>query len=277
MILVFIAVVGVLQPYYRPRRHLGASRADLNLQIYQEQIATLDQDVANGLLSPEQAMASRAEIESRVVHEVVEEPIVIGSQRFRGTVLAIALCIPIVAVGTYAVVGAPEAVWIASMSSPRSSLHAGVAGVGSPEVRTMVEGLAKKLEQHPEDLQGWAMLARSYKVLGDTVAAEKAYDRAGSWVMKDAQLLADYADVAVANAQGNFLGKPTRLIERALAVNPQHPMALWLAATAAMQRQDPGAAQGYFERLLKVLPPDSDDARMIETTIVRLRGGGRPK
>ena len=138
----------------------------------------------------------------------------------------------------------------------------------------MVEGLAQRLAQHPEDGQGWVMLARSYKVLGRTADAEKAFDRAGSFIDNDAQLLASYADTAATNANGDFSGKPARLIEKALKVDPNNPMALWLAGTAALRAgQRPQAVQ-IWQRLLPMLAPDSEDAKMLQAAIVE--AGGQP-
>lgn len=263
-VLLVIAVLGVLQPYFRARKIDGASRAQLNLGIYRDQVTRLDQDLAEGLLAPDQAKASMDEIQSRLVHEAVDEPATTMPHASRATVIAIGIGVPLAALVLYAFLGAPDAIL--------SSSRAPQAGDASPpDVQAMVAGLAKKLEREPENLQGWAMLGRSYKVLGNTREAEKAFERAGSFVMNDAQLLADYADVTAANAEGDFSGKPTRLIERALAVDPRHPMALWLAGAAAMQKNDRIAAVAYLQRLLKVLPPDSEDARMIESTLANLR------
>ena len=118
------------------------------------------------------------------------------------------------------------------------------------------------------------MLARSYKVLGRTADAEKAYDKAGSFVDNDAQLLASYADTAATNANGDFSGKPARLIEKALKVDPNNPMALWLAGTAALRAgQKPQAVQ-IWQRLLPMLAPDSEDAKMLQAAIVE--AGGQP-
>ena len=44
-------------------------------------------------------------------------------------------------------------------------------------------------------------------------------------------MLANDADVAATIAGGNFAGKPARLIAQALQVDPQNPMAPWLAST----------------------------------------------
>ena len=62
----------------------------------------------------------------------------------------------------------------------------------------------QKLEKEPNNPKGWAMLARSYKVMGRTAEAEKAFERAGSFIDDDAQMLASYADVVASNAGGQL-------------------------------------------------------------------------
>lgn len=44
-------------------------------------------------------------------------------------------------------------------------------------IRTMVEGLAARLEDNPDDLEGWKRLARSWRVLGEVEKAEEAEKR----------------------------------------------------------------------------------------------------
>ena len=135
----------------------------------------------------------------------------------------------------------------------------------------MVAGLAAKLEKDPANVAGWNMLIRSYKALGRLEQAELAYDRAEPYIGQDAQLLADYADISAANAGGQFTGKPERLIAQALRVDPKHPLALWLAGTAAFDKQDYPLALTYWEKLQAILPPDSEDAKTMAQTMARVR------
>ncbi len=269
ILLIGIALLWMLKPYYRPSDQEATPQSQLNIQIYRDQLAKIDQDVANGLLNPEDAKASAAEIQQRLLEEAQGDVALAQPHSSRATVLLIAISVPLIALALYGYVGTPQAV-LMDMSAQQQ-----VGGQDSPmtqqDVERMVAGLAKKLEAEPDNLQGWAMLARSYKVLGNTIEAEKAYDRAGSFVLNDPQLLADYADVVVANNNGSFKGKPMLLLNRALEIGPNNPMALWLAGTAAFQAQDRQKALKYFEHLLKQLPPGSEDAQMIEAGIARLK------
>jgi cytochrome c-type biogenesis protein CcmH len=150
------------------------------------------------------------------------------------------------------------------------AMQAAAAGHGqitSPEqLEQMVAALARKLEQEPGNLKGWAMLARSYKAMGRPVEAQKAFERAGSFIDDDPDMLAAYADVAASNA-GTLAGTPTQLIDKALGVDPNHPMSLWLKGTADFEQKKYRQAIATWERLVAMLQPGSDDARMLEGAI----------
>jgi cytochrome c-type biogenesis protein CcmH len=66
-------------------------------------------------------------------------------------------------------------------------------------------------------------------------------------------------------------GAPTELLDRALLLDPNYPKALALSGTAAMERGDFAAVINYWEKLLKQIPPGSEDARMIEGGIHQAR------
>ena len=84
-------------------------------------------------------------------------------------------------------------------------------------------------------------------------------------------MLADYAD-ALAMARGrNLEGEPFALVKRALAVDPEHIKALALAGTAEFERRNYAAAIAYWERILKVVPPDSEFARSVTGSIAEAR------
>jgi cytochrome c-type biogenesis protein CcmH len=165
--------------------------------------------------------------------------------------------LPIAAIGLYLLLGSPATL---QADGPQ---HA----VTTQDMDRLTEGLVKKLEKEPDNLQGWAMLARSYKMLGRNVEAEQAFVRAGAFLDNDAQLLAIYADLSATNANGNFAGKPTQLIDKALKVDPENAMALWLAGTAAFRGGQFDAAIRIWERLIQQVEPDSEDGRMLQESI----------
>jgi cytochrome c-type biogenesis protein CcmH len=83
----------------------------------------------------------------------------------------------------------------------------------------------------------------------------------------DAQLLADFADL-LAMARGRSLrGEPEKLVLRALEIDPANLKALALAGTAAFDRGDYGVAAAYWQRMLPLVPADSEDARAIKENV----------
>ena len=69
------------------------------------------------------------------------------------------------------------------------------AGKVAPEHAQVIEDMAARLEQNPDDGKGWYMLAQSYAVMGRYAEAVIAYEKAAKLLPNDAQLLVDYADV----------------------------------------------------------------------------------
>jgi cytochrome c-type biogenesis protein CcmH len=91
-----------------------------------------------------------------------------------------------------------------------------------------------------------------------------------AWLGQPAALdEAEYAEVLATAANGHFEGKPLAMVERALSLAPDMPLALALAATAAFNRGDMAQAALYWERLLKQLPPESDDAKWVVDQLAR--------
>ena len=260
---VLLTVALLLRPFLRKRAVAQTSQRELNAAIYREQMARLDQDRADGTLGAEDYAQARAELQRRVLQDTAQEDAAPTLHAPRKTSIALALALPVAAFGLYFTLGSPASL------NPAAAPDA----VSAADVERMVSMLASKLEKDPTNLKGWAMLARSYKVMGRSQEAERAYERAGAYLETDAQLLADYADVAASNADGNFAGKPAQLIEKALRIDPQNPMAMWLSGTAELSAGRPERAIAIWSDLIKLLPPQGEDARMLQATIEEVRRG----
>jgi cytochrome c-type biogenesis protein CcmH len=259
----------LLRPFYlRRSASATASQRQLNTAILREQLAKLDQDLAEGTLGAEDYGQARAELQRRVLQDTSEADATPTLRAPRRTMAAVGLTVPVVALGMYMLIGNPGIM----TADPAGGAHA-----NQQELARMVDLLAKKMEKEPDNLQGWAMLARSYKVLGRSQEAELAFEHAGSFIDNDAQALANYADVAASNAGGNFKGKPAMLIAKALKADPQNAMALWLSGTEAMSRNDYDTALATWGRLLPLLAPGSEDEKMLRGAMEEVRArAGKP-
>lgn len=154
---------------------------------------------------------------------------------------------------------------------PQAQTQTAQAGKMAPEHSLVVEDMAARLEQNPGDGKGWYMLGNSYAVMGRYADAVIAYERALKLLPDDVQLLVDYADVmAVANDR-SLRGKPLEMINKALKLDQKNVKALALTGTAAFQAGDYPGAVKYWERLLKLLPPDSPFAKQMSSGVAEAR------
>src|SRR5450755_258937 len=102
--------------------------------------------------------------------------------------------------------GAP----VAAADAPASAAS-GATGLG--QIAAMVDRLAERMKSHPDEPEGWIMLARSYTVLGRFADAIPAYRHAAELQPNNASLLADYADAVAATKQTASNPESIALIE----------------------------------------------------------------
>jgi len=137
----------------------------------------------------------------------------------------------------------------------------------APDHTQVIEDMAARLEQNPNDGRGWYMLALSYASMGRYTDSVKSFEKAASLIKNDAQFLVDYADVlAVANDR-NLLGKPLELVNQALKLEPNNIKGLALIGTASFASRDYSSAVKYWEKVVKLLPPDEPLAKQMKAGI----------
>ena len=257
------ALLFLLPPLVRRRTAAPDVRVAANAAIYREQLEELAAELQRGTLTKQEFERSSREIEHRVVAEHVDGAP--GPAMHRAPVaaaLAVGLLLPVAAVLGYLQLGNPGA-----LSEAREDGHALNAG----QLESLVARLESRMQQTPEDAEGWILLGRSFSSLEQYDRAAAAYAQATRLVPNEAGLLADYADT-LAMAQGRKLdGEPFALVKRALAIDPRHLKALALAGAAEFERRNYASAIGYWERVLKVAPPQSEFSRSVSESIAEAR------
>lgn len=249
--LALATIAGLAWPLLRPPRAQGAPvdthPGDAHRQILREQWRQLDADHAAGNLSAAELQQARQEVEQRVLSTADAGAVPLDLRPAPGAALAVMLIVPACALLLWALRGqTPPATGTPLVASP-----AAVA----PD--PLVDRLTRRLGDEPVDADGWAMLGRSLAAMQRFDEAARAFARAGELAPPDADLLADHADV-LAMAQGrSALGEPERLIERALALTPDHPKALALAGSLAHERGDLTEAARRWDQAARAAPPDS--------------------
>lgn len=266
--LLLVALAFAVVPLWRSTvRNNEVVRDAANLEIFRDQIAEMEADLANGLLTAELYEQGKRELQARVLDEVksVESTDSMVRDPHRKLAIALTLLIPLLAVGIYRVVGTEEAFL------PQVSNVAGDNGFGAVRSEAALENLQKKLATEPNNPDAWLVLARSMMEQEKFAEAVQAFKKLVELVPDAAPVWADYADAqAMLNGQ-SLKGAPTEMLNKALAIEPDNAKALALSGSAAMERGDYAAAIRHWERLRKQTTPDSDEARMLDEGIAQAR------
>jgi cytochrome c-type biogenesis protein CcmH len=122
--------------------------------------------------------------------------------------------------------------------------------------QNMVARLARQLERNPNDLQGWLMLGRSYVVLQQLPLAVRAFERADRLAGgRNVDALVGLAEALALTDPAELDGRAGKLIERAIAIDPNSGKALFYGAAAALRRGALPLARERFQHLLTLDPP----------------------
>jgi len=227
-----------------------------------------------GTLGEAQFTEAKRALERRIVDAVVNPPPTPASARQPvpgALLLSLAGFVAVVATGGYTLLGTPQALSSEATAAPAEA--AGPEGghtVTSAQIDAMIEKLAARLKERPDDVDGWAMLGRSYAVLGRHEQAVPAFKQAMVLRPEDAALIADYADALAVTSNRSLEGEPSRLIAQALRIDPNNLKALSLAGTAAFNRQDYAGALRHWEKMVQVAPT-SEFVRQIQGGIDEAR------
>lgn len=265
--LLVLGLAFVVVPLLRTPRHAAAGRTAEVASLYREQLAELERDRETGLLAREQYEPAAAELKRRMLRDAApdapREQETGARRRLPRWVLPalIGLIMPLAAVSLYLQLGAPQAV---DPPAPREQFTA-------QDIEAMVEGLAARMKQNPEDVRGWVMLGRSYQALGRYSESAAAYERALALRPDDPDLLTGLAATLPMANGGAAVGRVGELAAKALAIDPDHHAALAFAGGAAYERGEYAAAIAHWQRLQRLLPENSEVAGAIRDRLSEAR------
>lgn len=268
-LLTLLVVAWLVRPLLRKQTVAGISSEKLNAAIHRDQLRALEADLARGVITQQDFETTRDELQLRLLDdtesfEARPKNKTTGFWTAKRTSVAVGLSLPVMALGLYLQLGTPEAI------NPVAADH-----TQNEQLTNMVNTLAARLKDNPNDSKGWVMLAKSYKAMERFEEAQQAFEKAGDIVKTDPELLLDHADVLGVLADNSLAGRPKQLIEEALRLDPMNPMALMMDGVALYQGGDYKNAVARWEKLLDLLQPGSPDAQQVQANIddARAKGG----
>jgi cytochrome c-type biogenesis protein CcmH len=151
-----------------------------------------------------------------------------------------------------------------------------VAGEGLPGMDDAIAALAQRLEEDPNNPDGWSMLGRSYMSVGNYGGAVEAFEKALELESgQNAQTLVALGEALLANTNSPIEGRIASLFENALALDPNNPQALFYGGIAAFNRNNTDLAADRWERLLALNPPEEIQG-ILHQRIAEWRGEAPP-
>ncbi|MGB7551616.1 MAG: c-type cytochrome biogenesis protein CcmI, partial [Chromatiaceae bacterium] len=280
-----LALLFVIPPLLSRREATAETDQDqLNLDVFRQQLVELDADMAAGKLERGQYQDARQDLERELLHDVkgqgapaaTSAP---GTAPFTALILALAL--PAFAVGLYLAIGHSaiiprlETAAVATASTPPDHGAGGAQQAASLEV--MVERLAAKMEENPNQLEGWLMLGRTYVALNQPDKGAAALARALSLAPQNPEVMINLAQALATAANGQLAGRPAELIASALVIEPKHATGRWLNGLVAYQAGEFPLAVKRWEALALDLDAAGEDASELRQFIADAREqGGLP-
>lgn len=266
-IMVVIALAVILLPLWRSghlARTLDSNTA--NIAVLKDQLQELELDYAGGNLSAEQYALARDDLQASVAADLDDETaptdqFVSGGTR-RWLSLLLIVMLPVASVTLYRQIStyreSPQQQPAAEQASAQTGEQQKM-----PPIDEMVEVLAARLRQDPDNLQGWRMLGKTYALLQRFPEAVSAYERAyqlgGN---QDAEILVDYVEVLASANDNSMQGKPHAILQEALQIQPNMPKARWLSGFSRFQQEDYVQALKDWQIALNS-PTINEDARQV--------------
>lgn len=270
-ILLTALMVAVALAFVLPSLLRQSSTAAMNASA--RRLHALDEALSAGVIDAGEYAVKRAAIELVLTSTAAVVP-----SRTRLTsvmVLAVALLLPATALFLYRLVGAPQALDPANLAVEKATRQ----GDPGPAMRQAIATLVARLKEHPDDVQGWALLGRAYQATGHANDALAAFKRAHEEATDNTGVSVEYAQaIALAAPDHRIQGESRTLLETVLKADPQNQRALWLLGISDYQGKHYDAAIARWNALLPLLAADSEVAQSVRKQIAdaqTLQSGGQ--
>lgn len=243
---------------------LGSRAEGKDIEVYRDQLAEIDRDMARGLIRSEEAEQARTEIARRIIRANAEEGRTSSRSSLSARVAATAavLAVPVVSWGIYGMIGSP--------GLPSQPLQERLTR--DPSQSTESELIARA-EQHlaanPDDGRGWDVLAPVYLRLGRFDDAVIAYRNAIRLLGPTAHRHSGLGEAIVSAAGGLVTDEAQDEFRRALQLEAGDLKARYFLAAGLAQDGQLAEAQAGWKAMLPDLPADSPWRVAVEQAIAQ--------
>ncbi len=284
-LLTCLALAFVFLPFIRAKRDALAvtdvDRNEENIAIFKERLSELEAERGAGNLLDTEFEELKLELERNLLEDATEaeqqlQSVAVGSKQLL-TVVLIALILPVLAFGLYFNYGNAPALR-ASLESPKTLFADGQ----QPTVDEAISMLEAELEKHPENAEGWYILATTYMNLGEFVKGANSFEKVLALLPTDAPqyvgMMGQYAQALYFSKSGKMDEEVRQQIQRTLDIEPLEVTALGLLGIDAFEQGMHEDAIAFWQKALMNAEPQA--AESLKTGIRRamqeLAQAGKP-
>jgi cytochrome c-type biogenesis protein CcmH len=267
--LLALALVILMLPMLRAsRQQQSDQRQQQNIEIAREKKQALEAQLADGEIDQAGFDAAYRDLQTALALELERGESAGEAARGKWMSVVVLLAIPCASIalyfvyGDYRVIGNPEL----AQAAPRQT----AAAAPQMSLDEMVAAIEKRLQENPEDAEGWFMLGRAQMAKQQYDNAVVAFRRSNELMANEPGIMFALADALAMQNNGLLLGEPEQLVEKGLQLAPRFPSGLWLAGMAAEQRQDFAAAHRYWSTLLPMLEENPESANEVRNLLAAL-------
>jgi len=237
-------------------------------ELASRELDELDRMKARGLLSDEAWTAARAEAGRRLLATPATEAVPVAGRRDGRWVLGGVAATAVLALGLYAVFGAPgmpDQAYERRVDDWSNSLE-------TLEPAQIAAVVARVVRERPEDHQALTMLGAARFEAGDPLGAASAFRRALAVQPNDAQSWARLGESLVRSQQGVVGGDAEAAFRQAIRIDPDQLGARFFLGQAALARGDAAETRTMWQPLIAALPPSDPRRADLERQLAGLSG-----
>jgi cytochrome c-type biogenesis protein CcmH len=270
-ILTAAVTLALLRPVARARTISSEAPEAHDMEVYRDQLAEVDRDLADGLVDHAQAEVARTEISRRLLAAARKSEAAAdeGTPHNRGlrraAVAVVAIFIPLMAVTAYLELGRPDL--------PQLPLSARLqAEPENTDIAMLIARAERHLAQNPEDGRGWAVLGPIYLRTGRFEDSAAAFRKSIALLGPSPARLASLGE-ALFSASGGVVTEEARLaFQTARELDPNDPRPQFFLAVGLAQAGKQDEARAAFTAMIETAPADAPWVSAVESQIAALDG-----
>ena len=267
LLISIIAIIGTLLNKNNEKINSNQNSMD----IYNQKLNEINFDIENHLITKNEANNAIKELKYSLIKDnkntdILDSRLYFSNLKLKKTISVILVfVIPVFVVSVYSFIGDPNSIEKLVLVSDLKDTKKNNEKLVS--VEQMLNRVERRLLDDPNNSDDWLMLANSYVVLKRYPEAIRAFENLYRLKGDDPSLLFRYADVLAMANSGIFTGKPSKLIKKALQLDPQNTMGLWLGGLVAYEEGEINKAINYWQNVLPKLEIGSEEEKNIRKYI----------